>query len=270
MTLIASSRMYNVTEAARHAWEALFDWVSRRSGVALKVTDHPAPAPLEELWKRPDMGCVFMCGWPVSRAKPQPHLIAAPIPSSQRYAGKPVYFTDLIVRKRDGFRSLKDTFGRTIAWTVETSHSGFNAPRHHLLPFRSASRPNLYRQSVGPVLTPAGSLASVVENRADIAPMDSYALDLIRRHEPHRVAEITVIDSTASATIPPLVASPEVSANICEKLKQAFMAAGASNEIADVLAALGLTGFAGVEANAYRTARTWDREALDAGYHSPG
>lgn len=270
MTPIASSRMYNVTQAARNAWAALFDWVSRRSGVALQVVDHTAPAPLDQLWKRPDMGCVFMCGWPLSCALPQPHIIAAPVPSSHRYAGQPIYFTDLITRKRDGFRSLEETFGRTIAWTVETSHSGFNAPRHRLLPFRSASHPNLYRRSIGPVLTPAGSLASVVEGRADIAPMDSYALDLIRRHEPHRVADIVVIDTTPSAPIPPLVASPGVSAEIRERLKHAFIAAGTSKDVADLLDSLGLARFAEVGIEAYRVAQDWDREALDAGYRRPG
>ncbi len=270
MTPIACSRMYNVTPAAKAAWDALFAWVSGQSGVALRIIDHPAPAPLEALWARRDMGCVFMCGWPVSGATPQPQLIAAPVPSADRYQGKPIYFTDLIVRDGGGYHSIEDTFGSSIAWTAEASHSGFNAPRHHLLPYRTGTRRQLYQQSVGPVLTPAGALASVIEGRADIAPMDSYALDMIRRHEPQRVAGITVIDSTAPAPIPPLVASPGVPASICEELRGAFLAAGASPDITEVLATLGLAGFVRVEPDTYRVAQTWERDARDAGYHRPG
>jgi ABC-type phosphate/phosphonate transport system substrate-binding protein len=269
LTLIACSRMYNVTPRARQAWASLFTWVSETSGVELEIVDHPAPAPLEDLWARPDMGCVFMCGWPFGRAEPQPRPIAAPIPSGDRYRGRPSYFTDLIVRRDRGYRTLEDTFGGRIAWTVDASHSGFNAPRHHLLGFRTGDRPRLYRESIGPVLTPSGALACVVDGMADVAPMDSYALDLIRLHQPERVAEISVIDSTNAALIPPLVAATEIDTATRAGLRRAFLAAGTDPIIAAVIADLGLTGFAAVEADEYGLAVLWEQEALSAGYRRP-
>jgi ABC-type phosphate/phosphonate transport system substrate-binding protein len=208
-----------------------------------------------------------MCGWPFIRAEPRPQLVVAPVPSGSRYQGRPVYFTDLIVRRDRGYRTLEDTFGGRIAWTADTSHSGFNAPRHHLLAFRAGDRPRLYSESIGPVLTPARSLASVVEGTADVAPMDSYALDLIRRHEPERVAAVTVIASTAAAPIPALVASSDVDA--ATRLRQAFLRAGDDPDVAATLAALGLSGFAAVAAEDYRLATRWEQDALSAGYPRP-
>ncbi len=147
--MIACSRMYNVTPEARAGWDAIFEWVAERSGVALEVIAHAAPAPIETLWARDDMGCVFMCGWPYAMAEPRPRLVAAPVPSPDRYGGKAVYFTDLVVRRDSPYRKLQDTFGGRVAWTLETSHSGYNALRHHLLKYRSPARPTLYASSVG-------------------------------------------------------------------------------------------------------------------------
>ena len=46
--LVANARMYAVTPQVRDAWRALFDWVSRYSGIPLVYVDHAAPAPLED------------------------------------------------------------------------------------------------------------------------------------------------------------------------------------------------------------------------------
>ncbi|MEQ8356199.1 MAG: PhnD/SsuA/transferrin family substrate-binding protein [Kiloniellaceae bacterium] len=269
MRLIACTRMYNVTPGARRAWARLFNWVSKEAGVALETVEHAAPAPLEDLWRRPDMGCVFMCGLPFSRSLPQPQVIAAPIPSAARYKGRARYFTDLIVRRDRGFRDLEDTFGGSIGWTVEGSHSGFNAPRHHLLAHRSENRPRLYKESLGPAVTPAASLAWVIEGKVDIAPLDSYALDLMRHHEPAWVAEIEAIASTAAAPIPPLVASSAVGPAACDALRRTLLSASANAKMTPVLEDLCLSGFTAVPAEDYEIVRTRETEALAAGYRQP-
>lgn len=269
MTPIACSRMYDVTPTAKTAWTRLFDRVSRAAGVDLVVVDHPAPLPLASLWTRDDMACVFMCGWPFSRAEPKPRLVAAPIPAGERYGGRPVYVTDFIVRGNSGFSSLSDTFGGRIAWTDTASHSGFNAPRHHLLSYRTAARRRLYRDSVGPVLSPSGALESVLSGAADVAPMDSYALDLIRRHEPERVADIVVVDTTAAAPIPPLVASPGMDRDSCDALRRALLMVHRDPQAVGILSELGLVGFSAVDAESYRVARDWECAALEAGYDRP-
>ena len=72
MSLIANARMYAVDAATAAAWSALFARVSALSGVPLEVIAHAAPAPLEDLWRRDDLGLAFICGYPtgalISRA----------------------------------------------------------------------------------------------------------------------------------------------------------------------------------------------------------
>jgi len=269
MTLIACSRMYDVAPAARAAWTRLFRWLSAESGVSLEVVEHAAPAPLEALWARDDLGCVFMCGWPFARARPQPALIAAPVPAAARGGGRPVYVTDLVVRRDSPFKSLSDTFGGRVAWTARTSHSGFNALRHHLLAHLGAERRSLFAESVGPLTTPAAALEAVLCGAADVAPLDSFALDLMRLHCAERVREARVIESTAPAPIPPLVASPGTGAVELVRLRRALLRAAAAPVLAETLAALALAGFAAVEASDYAQAERWAAEAMAAGYPEP-
>ena len=47
--LVANARMYAVTPAVKAAWQHLFAWTARESGVPLSYIDHAAPAPLEAL-----------------------------------------------------------------------------------------------------------------------------------------------------------------------------------------------------------------------------
>jgi hypothetical protein len=106
MSLIANARMYAVTPGVREAWQRLFDWMARTSGVPLEYIDHAAPAPLETLWAREDLGATFMCGFPFALAPRKPGLIAAPVPSPPRYGGMAQYCTDFIVRADRPFARL--------------------------------------------------------------------------------------------------------------------------------------------------------------------
>ena len=183
--MIASARMYSWSPSLLAAWRRLLEWVGERSGVGFDVLDPSAePASLDELWARPDMACVFMCGYPWALRESRPHLLAAPVPSPPRFGGRPDYVSDFIVRADSGFKDLADTFGGAIAYSAEHSHSGYNAPRFHLLPHRTAARPQLYSTVLGPFIRQRPVIDAVLDGRADVAAVDGYGLDLLRRHEP--------------------------------------------------------------------------------------
>jgi ABC-type phosphate/phosphonate transport system substrate-binding protein len=161
-----------------------------------------------------------MCGLPQSLASPRPALVAAPVPSPAAYGGRACYWTDLVVRADSGFATLEQTFGHRLALTTPESQSGYAAPLYELMKNGSA-RP-LYREVVAPVFTPMGALRAVIDGHADVAPLDSYALALMRRHAPDLVAQVRVVASTEPTAIPALVASGEASPAIVA----AFLGAG--------------------------------------------
>ena len=81
---IANARMYAVTPAVESVWRRLLVRVADEAGVALEYVPYPAPRPLEDLWSRPDLGAVLMCGYPIARGLAAVQPIAAPIPRVPR------------------------------------------------------------------------------------------------------------------------------------------------------------------------------------------
>jgi len=214
---IANARMYSVSTEAGAVWRNLLSAIIAQAGVPTTVIDHPAPAPLEELWLRNDQAAVFMCGLPYSRAEPQPVLIAAPIPSPAEFDGMPRYWSDFVVRKDSAFHRVEDTFGKRIAFTVPGSQSGCVAALTYLITAHresaadaealTAVRAPLFTEVIAPTITPMGALAAVVSGAADIAPIDSYALRLLRKYRPELASAVRVVGQTVPTPIPPLVAS---------------------------------------------------------------
>lgn len=257
--MIANARMYSVAPAAAEAWRALLSEVARNAGVAMEVIDYPAPRPLEALWARADLGCVQMCGYPYAMAAPRPALIATPIPS--RF-GAPAYASDFVVRADGPFRTLQETFGHRIGWTVHHSHSGFNAARHHLLAFRSPDRPRLYEQSIGDLVTARAIVQAVLDGRIDVGPLDAWWHELLKLHEPEAAARLRTVATTATVPAPPLVAAPDTDPGIVAALRGALLSLPPQP-------ALALQGYAALPSEAYDVTLAWAREAMDEGYPEP-
>ena len=266
---IMNARMYAVTPAVEAGWRALLDHVSADAGVALDYVPYPAPLPLEDFWTRPDLGCVFMCGYPIALGLAAVTPIAAPIPRAAWAEGRAVYRSDLIVRAAAPYRTLEDTFGGRAGWTVAHSHSGFNAFRHHLLAFRTPERPRLYAQMTGNLVTARAVLDAVREGRIDVGPLDAYWHLLIRRHAPELTEGIRVLASTAVAPMPAFVAAASAPAALVTQLRAAFVAAAARRWFEPFRELLLLEGFAAADATHFATTLAWDREARAAGYELP-
>ena len=203
--MIANARMYSMTPEVGALWRRLLAAVLARAGSAVEIVEHAPPAPIAELWLRPDKAAVFMCGLPQSLAEPRPALVAAPVPSPAAYAGRPCYWSELVVRADSGLATLEQTFGQRLALTTPESQSGFAAPLHALMAHGDV-RP-IYREVVAPAVTPMGALQAVIDRRAEVAPIDSYAFALMQRHAPALAAQVRSVASTEPTAIPALVAS---------------------------------------------------------------
>jgi ABC-type phosphate/phosphonate transport system substrate-binding protein len=261
--------MYSVTPAVEAAWRELLAHVASDAQVELTYLPYPAPQPLEELWSRPDLGAVFMCGYPMALQLAPVIPLAAPIPSLAWASGQPVYRSDLIVRQDAPFRTLEETFGARSGWTVTHSHSGFNAFRHHLLGYRTPDRPQLYAQMSGNLVTARKVLDSVREGRIEVGPLDAYWHALIARHAPELTADVRVLASTALAPIPAFVATSSAPAQQVERLQAAFTAASRQPWFPSLADILLIEGFAAVTAASYAILLEWDRAAKAAGYPVP-
>ena len=261
--------MYAVSPEVEGAWRALLAHVAQEAGAKFEYFSYPAPQPLEPLWRREDLGLVFMCGYPIASQLATVQPIAAPIPRAPWARGRALYRTDLIVRADSPYRKLEDTFGARAGYTVAHSHSGFNALRHHLLRYRTPERPALYGEMLGNLITARNVLDQVRSGRIDVGPLDAYWHLLIARHAPQLTQGIRVLDSTATAPMPALVASGGVAQEQVEALRAALTGAAQRPWFAALSEVLMLEGFAAASLTDYEPMLEWEREARAAGYETP-
>jgi ABC-type phosphate/phosphonate transport system substrate-binding protein len=241
---IANVRMYSVTPSCRADWKAVLGWALERAGFDWPLIDHDAPAPLAALWSRDDLGAAMMCGLPFSLREPRPTLIAAPRPSPARYGGRARYFTDIVVATASPYRTLEDTFGAVVGYTLADSMSGGVALRHHLQRYRTPQRPRLYRASVGNLINARGVIDALAAGRVDVGPLDSYCHDLLRESDPGFAAQVRTVESTQPWPMPPLVATDAIEPGALARLRAALQATEDAPELAAPMARLLLAGFA--------------------------
>lgn len=267
--MIANARMYAVTPDVEAAWRILLDHVFADAGLEPDYLPYPAPAPLEDLWARADLGAVLMCGYPIALGMGDITPIAAPIPATDWAAGEAVYRSDLIVRADSPFHTLADTFGGRLGWTAAHSHSGYNALRHHLFSHRTPERPSLYGAVVGDLVTPRAVIDAVLDGRIDVGPLDAYWGHLFRRARPDVMASLRVVDSTPLAKMPAFVGSAHAPPETIAKVRAAFAAAASRDWFPPLAEALQIAGFEPVGQADYDATLAWDVAARAAGYPAP-
>ena len=241
---IVNARMYSVTPACKADWKAVLGWALERAGLDWPLVDHDAPAPLAALWSRDDLGAVLMCGLPYAERRPRPTLVAAPLPSPPRYRGEPIYCTDIAVAAGSRQRTLEDTFGGVVGYTLADSMSGGAALRDHLERYRTPERPRLYRESVGGLIHARGVIDALAAGRIDVGPLDGYSHDLLRHNDPEFAAQVRTVASTEMRPIPPLVATAAVAPDELARLRTALQATPQAPGLAAPMARLLLAGFA--------------------------
>jgi ABC-type phosphate/phosphonate transport system substrate-binding protein len=261
--MIANARMYAVGAQAAELWRALLSTVAARAGLKVEVMEHAPPAAIDELWRRPDMAAVFMCGLPYSRSDPKPTLIAAPVPDAAEFAGRPEYWSELVVRGDSPFEDLESTFGGKLCLTAPNSQSGYAAALQYLMAFDAArdgkagARPPLYREITAPAVTPLGAVTAVVAGTADVAPIDAYAYRLLQKYRGDLTSQLRSVARTARTPIPPLVASMPLIASIegAKNLQAAFTAAHRDPALQVLLAGLQLSHFVKPDSRDYDALR---------------
>jgi ABC-type phosphate/phosphonate transport system substrate-binding protein len=260
--------MYDVTPAVRTHWHALMRTATHLAGIAIECVDHEAPASLPDLWGRNDLALAFMCGLPLATHYPDMRPLAAPVTVCSD-DGNATYRSQWLVRAEAAFDTLASTFGHRIGWTAEHSHSGFNAPRHALLGYRSARRPLLFSESVGPLGHPRAALAALDAGRIDITAIDAYWWWLLQRHDADAASRFRAIGNTDAAPTPPLVCAPGLPRAAATRLLAALAALHADPGAQPHLAALGVRRFVAVTRPDYRPLADRDRAACAAGYPLP-
>lgn len=243
--MIANARMYSVTPSVAALWRSLLGAILAGTDGSIDLVDHAPPAPISELWERSDKAAVLMCGLPYSLAAPQPGPVVAPIPSPAAYAGRSCYWSDIVVRADSPFQTIEQTFGHRLALTTPESQSGYAALLHALMPYGSDTP--LYGEIIEPRFTPMGALTAVIERKAEVAPLNSYAFALLSKYAPELTSQVRVVMTTEPTAIPLFVSSGPASSTVAA----AFLSAHEAPAMAALMDQLLLHRFARPESRAY-------------------
>ncbi|HLN83610.1 MAG TPA: PhnD/SsuA/transferrin family substrate-binding protein [Candidatus Binatia bacterium] len=178
-------------------------------------TDYVTGIPWQERERLFDEGHIqilWLCGLPyVQKADLSANaleLLAVPVPTGPRYRARPVYFSDVVVRRNSPYQTLFDLRGASWAYNEPRSHSGYNVVRAYLAEF--GERHGFFGEALETGAHSA-SLNMVMRGKVDGAAIDSTVLEWILSERESIAERIRVIETIGPSPIPPWVISKQAS-----------------------------------------------------------
>lgn len=187
---------------ARPAHRAIVAWLARAAEIPMALVESGTWQEQLALLDRGEVDGAFICGLPYTLRADQLEPIAAPAHTAPVYAGRAVYWSDVIVRRDSQAQSFAALRGARWAYNEPGSFSGFLVALAHLAALGTPS--GFFGQAVesGSHLA---SLALVQEGRADAAAIDSTVLELAQRDDPSLAGRVRSVARLGPNPAPPLV-----------------------------------------------------------------
>jgi phosphonate transport system substrate-binding protein len=130
--------------------------------------------------------------------------LAAPILRGQRFGGRAIYFSDVIVHRASRLQSFTDLRGCSWAYNETHSQSGYGITRYHLV---CRGETNGYFGRIVEAGWHEQALRLVACSAVDAAAIDCHVLAVALRARPELAAQVRVIDTLGPSTIQPVVAA---------------------------------------------------------------
>jgi phosphonate transport system substrate-binding protein len=206
----------------------------------------------------------WICGLPYVRRTDRPRsgmeLLAAPVMRGARYAGRPVYFSDIVVLRDHAARTFHDLRGACWAYNEPGSHSGYNIVRYQLA--QLGERENFFGMAVE-TGAHQDTLRMIVDGRVDASAIDSAVLETELRRRPALRKQLRVVETWGPSPAPPWVISRRAPAGLRKRLRQVML--GMHREAAgrSILREARMLRFGGVSDRDYDPIRHMARVAGD-------
>jgi len=189
--------------------------------------------------------------------------VAAPVLQGERYEGRPIYFSDVIVRAEDPARGFPDLRGRSWAYNEPLSHSGYGITRYHL------ARLGETRGFFGRVIE-AGfhetSIRMVADGEVDASAIDSQVLAVAMREDPSLAERLRVVEALGPSTIQPIAVSRRLPESMREEIRAVLVAMGDDPECRATLDDGIVERFVAVDDRSYDDIRMMLEACEDAGF----
>jgi phosphonate transport system substrate-binding protein len=168
-----------------------------------------------------------ICGLPyvwLAARQPAPvEPLAAPLLIGDRYGGRPVYYSDVIVRRESPITCLEELRGCSWAYNEPASHSGHTITLYSLI--RMGARPGFFGRVVE-----AGfhqrAIRLVHTGAVDAAAIDSQVLAVELRDHPQLADRLRVIGSFGPSSIQPVVAASRLPGRLKDPVRELLVELG--------------------------------------------
>jgi phosphonate transport system substrate-binding protein len=201
-------------------YETVTEEVGRRLGIQTELVIETSYESCEQ-----DLNEVcFVCSLPyVQFERRGLHLaepVAAPVLHGARYQGRPIYFSDVIVRRESPFRSFLDLRGRSWAYNEPLSHSGYGITRYHLV---ELGETNGFFGAVVEAGYHQEAIRMVAEGEIDGSAIDSQVLAVELRDDPGLADRIRIVESLGPSTIQPVAVSRRVPGDLRDAIRDVLV-----------------------------------------------
>jgi phosphonate transport system substrate-binding protein len=174
--------------------------------------------------------------------------VAAPVLEGERYEGKPIYFSDVIVHTDSPFRSFLDLRGRSWAYNEPLSHSGYGLTRYHLV---RLGETNGFFGDVVEAGFHREALRMVARKEVDGSAIDSQVLAVELRNHLGLVEQVRVVESLGPSTIQPVAVSRRVPEDLRRGIRDVLLTMAEDPAIRERLAEALVERFVAVDARSY-------------------
>jgi phosphonate transport system substrate-binding protein len=211
------------SENADFICQRITRYLSARLGIEAEFVNQIAWQERERLLDAGEIQLGWICGLPYVRKADRPEagidLVAAPVMRHPRYAGRPIYFSDVVVRHDSRYAAFADLRGAAWAYNEPNSQSGYNITRYHL------ARMGETRGYFGQVVAAGSHLRAiemVLARQVDASAIDSTVLELELEKRPELAEQLRVVEALGPSPIPPWVATRSVPADLRDAIRRAF------------------------------------------------
>ena len=179
----------------------------------------------------------------------QMEVVAAPVLIGARYAGRPIYFSDVVVHADSQYERFADLRGAVWAYNEPFSHSGYLVVWHHLLSMGEGA--GFFGQMVEAGFH-AEALRMVAEGSVDAAAIDSQVLAIELRDHPELAERLRSIGTIGPSTIQPVVASASrLTAAEQRTIAAALLAVGDDRDARPIMDAALVERFVALDSEGY-------------------
>lgn len=241
----------------RAFFEAVVEYLRRALGQRASLSVEPwVSGPMRGAWDpfskgEADVG--FMCTpsffWLREPECPPVELLGAvPVFGDERAAGRPVYFSEVVVRRDSPVRSFLDLRGCSWAYNDPCSLSGFF---NMLKKLADMGEDGEFFGRVCCSDSHSNSMDLISRGEMDAAAIDSNVLRIKLKSSPELGERLRVIESWGPFPIQPVVIRSGLHPELKDRLRSELLALDVNPHVSPTLAGFGLERFAPVDYEHY-------------------